>query len=307
MDDWHKQQLIVEAVGGSQESLQQLWVELIPNVKRIASGAYRRGQIGYEHIDDMSQELLAAVPKIIGKLAKRMKIGQVDEDNVVGWLVKAMIFESRAIAETSLAFSKTKSIHTAGECGRPLDVASTGFDSFEDIDCAHCGEVFSQRKPDQMVCGKCTANFARDKEAMLKGCAECEQILGLLRSGSELDSLDIPTKLISQRVALLRCMGFVIRMDANYQRKLISEPSDTRPFAHRFALVYYAAKSPLLSCWECDNPFTFSGPRNAGNHCSKSCMKTQSARRRRNARKGKIQAESPSCYSENAGCCGSHR
>ena len=278
-------QLALDATGGSQTALSELWTALVPVSHSIAKCAYVRGRVSRWNVDDVSQEILLAVPKLVSTLRQKITGGRFEFD-ITGWIITSLNYESLHACER-LRTIEFVSLNTGGKDGEPIDLTDYGYEPADTATCVKCGVDLTplSLERDRVHCGKCYNKFERTIKAVKAAVEDCRQLLAALRNGP------VHEKGNKRTLALLRVAGYKLAFDKQATTiRLKSTPDDSTSFERRIGKAYLSSGAKL-NCWCCGSEFEFNIV-NANNYCSPRCNLRVKENHER--RQNKVQAKPPS-------------
>lgn len=281
-------ELLIEAQAGSKDSLDKLWIELIPFAERSAKyfcGKYSmRGQA-----EDLTQELLSKVPVIVDGLTTPKAKAIRDAE---AWFMAAFRNHSLNFIR---AICKRKSISCCDMHDDRYD-RSEGFDyaGLEALDCVVCGNEFIQQHTDQMCCStKCSHTNLMRRQSVAKLVNDASVVISSLRVGPAVwcDSRELRLLLI------LKAIGYGISIDG--RRLILESEPDNRNLANDIAVCLYSGKPIEMQCQICHTSYAF----NPNTSQPKLTCSSSSCKKQFSARASQVQIESSRSYAQDAGFC----
>ena len=274
--------LALEAVGGSKSALNELWELLVPVAQGIAKCACARGRCSRSNVDDVAQEILLAVPRMVVTLRAKITEQHFDRD-VTGWIVKALNYESLKVCERMRTMDMV-SLHTGGKDGQPIDANNYKYEPADSTTCVKCEAELTPLSLERgrVHCGKCFLNFRRTIIAVNATVEDCRQLLTALRQGAVIEKGN------KRSLAILRVAGYGLAFDKQTTTvRLTSTPDDSKSFERQIGKAFLSSGAKL-SCWCCNEEFKFQVV-NANNYCSVRCNLRVKENHER--RQSKVQAQ----------------
>lgn len=274
--------LVCEAKGGCLRALHALWEALIPFARSAAQ--HHCSKYGMEsEIDDMQQEVLCCVPRLVEAFPDhRIK-------SIRGWFKVCLRNECCGIILNHPGYIRARrKVSIQPRRSQPVDMDEDyGAFNFDPLpaerECYICGTLFEPTYAERAFCSEsCRKLIDHRRTVVLAAIADCRKMLARLREVEEVSVTEFPELDCLRRVPQLRAIGYQINLSAKLDTmQLVGEPADANQLDKRLTLLLYGDAPAVSQCEYCGDDYEFSPTQSTRLICSRrKCQRRQTEAKR---------------------------